>query len=132
MGLTKQAILDGVWDWFIVTGSPAGFEMDRGTCVYRSEDGKLRCGVGCLIPDDLYRPEMEGASVGDLMDEPMETELAAYLGVENVSLLSKVQLLHDDLAVTGEGFASDFRKGLLALAEKEGVRISHASPEEAS
>lgn len=47
-------------------------------CVYRSEDG-CRCAIGCLIPDELYRPEFEGKNVD---------------GLCAVDLFSK--LLHDD------------------------------------
>lgn len=32
-------------------------------CVYRGKDG-LQCAIGCLIPDETYRPELEGQLAG--------------------------------------------------------------------
>ena len=33
-------------------------------CMYRTKTGD-RCAVGCLIPEDRYKPDMEGLGVGD-------------------------------------------------------------------
>lgn len=36
-------------------------------CAYRSPDG-LKCAIGCLIPDSLYSPGMEGKSIDALCE----------------------------------------------------------------
>jgi hypothetical protein len=39
-------------------------------CCYRAMigDATLKCAVGCLIPDEHYKPEMEGSSVYSLLE----------------------------------------------------------------
>lgn len=62
-------------------------------CAYRGEDGK-KCAVGCLIPDELYLKEMEGWPVRRLViDFP---SIASLFKDVDVSLLKKLQFLHDD------------------------------------
>jgi len=68
-------------------------------CCYRTPDGK-RCAIGCLIPDEMYRPEMEidihgkpGASVFRLMD--VSADFRALIGIENLMLCTHLQRAHD-------------------------------------
>lgn len=51
-------------------GGPDGFEQ----CVYRGKDGK-KCALGHLIPDDLYRPRIEGMGAGNPLMRPLLFEL---------------------------------------------------------
>lgn len=39
---------------------------DSGKCKYRGNDG-TSCSIGCLIPDDLYTPFIEGLTVFDMV-----------------------------------------------------------------
>lgn len=57
-------------------------------CRYRTEDG-LKCALGCLIPDELYRDCIEGIPVGDL--NLHEIGLAGI----DVTLLTRLQDIHD-------------------------------------
>ncbi len=51
------------------------------------------CAVGCLIPDELYDPKIEGFSALALAtDFP---EFAKHLNGVRPSLLSRMQILHD-------------------------------------
>ena len=62
-------------------------------CAYRAEDGK-KCAIGCLIPDDLYVKEMEDLPVRRLItDFP---NIALLFKDVDISLLKKLQLVHDD------------------------------------
>lgn len=71
-----------------------------GNCVYRSADG-LMCAVGCLIPDNLYDPGIEGQVVaGVIADFP---KVAESLGIESMNdedFLHQLQIVHDEFIVT--------------------------------
>jgi hypothetical protein len=60
-----------------------------GLCCYRSPDG-LRCAVGCLIPDEVYDPSLEGRSALKLWDSPILAHLK-----EHSALLCDLYVLHD-------------------------------------
>lgn len=48
-------------------------------CMYRADSGRLKCAVGCLIPDDLYDPDIEGVGITQLTikdDEQGELKFA--------------------------------------------------------
>lgn len=68
------------------------------TCLNRTvaEDGAvLRCAVGCLIPDDLYRRECEGHSItalGPYLDPALEIE---PLDVAHSRVLNMLMVLRD-------------------------------------
>lgn len=59
-------------------------------------DGGCSCAAGCLIPDSLYSPSMEGAGVAD--DQPAGIVLSS-LG-HDLQLVLQLQLLHDGLIET--------------------------------
>lgn len=60
-------------------------------CLYRSTDGKM-CAVGCLIPDDVYSPQMERWSVTRLTEG--WSALRPLFG-SNIMLLNRLQMIHD-------------------------------------
>lgn len=64
----------------------------NGMCVYRGPNG-MKCAVGCLIPDDVYKPEMECGGVGVLFMNFPET--AKEIGKDNIHLLRHLQTIHD-------------------------------------
>ena len=65
-------------------------------CAYRSADG-LMCAVGCLIPDALYEPAIEGCTVaGDVVQSVLrEAGIRAGYGERTDSLLYELQNIHD-------------------------------------
>ena len=64
---------------------------EDGSCKYRDKHGNM-CAVGCLIPDDLYRDEMEGDSVRDLANRP---EMEKFFSGMRLDLLIDLQFCHD-------------------------------------
>lgn len=61
-----------------------------GACRYRTDNG-LSCAIGCLIPDELYKPEMEGFSVDELDSDVLEK-----LGLDKfIDALYDLQKIHD-------------------------------------
>ncbi len=67
-------------------------ESVTGNCVYRGEDG-TKCAIGCLIPDELYRSDMEGKVIRDLLSNNIQ--LAEQLCGVSLTLLSGCQRIHD-------------------------------------
>jgi hypothetical protein len=66
--------------------SLASVEMsDR--CAYRGDEGR-KCAVGWLIPDEAYRPEMEGWPVLHVLEECAVPSSMAYW-------IRRAQLEHD-------------------------------------
>lgn len=68
-------------------------------CRYRSPDG-MQCAIGCLIPNQDYKPEMEGASLDDLVKSDL---LGLKLSAEfykNRRLLNTLQDIHDRKPLT--------------------------------
>lgn len=74
-------------------------------CSYRS-DG-LKCVIGHMIPNDVYNCDMEGNDVdrllsdhslfADMLAETFQMRCGLY--TEQVALLSKLQRIHDDIAI---------------------------------
>ena len=68
--------------------------FDHYKCWYHLPSG-LKCAVGCLITDELYHPDMEGSTI---VDEPLYSGLidsGIDMGGKAVSILRKLQNVHD-------------------------------------
>jgi len=87
--LTTQQILDKVRDR---ATNPVRSESAF-VCRYRSDSG-LACFVGCIIPDELYSPEMEGCSVDQLIACGRFPEAAEMLRPHR-GMLKVLQGIHD-------------------------------------
>lgn len=61
-------------------------------CQYRSTEG-LKCAIGCLIPDEEYRDDLEGKDVLTIAQR-----ISSLAGLD-VGLLIRMQQLHDCHAV---------------------------------
>jgi hypothetical protein len=92
MAMTKQQIAEGIYDWFFVKGNPRSTKGPW--CVYRGDTENHRCAVGCLIPDNLYKPEMECRGVSEIFLK--YREIAEYFGEDNRVFLETCQRWHDD------------------------------------
>ena len=88
--MTLQEIFDKVN--FHLRSQNAKSLDEFGKCAYRGQDGRS-CAVGCLIPDELYKPSME-YMVSDQIDG-----LSSIVGTqdypEKLYLLRGLQLIHD-------------------------------------
>ena len=85
---------------------PTSGEPTHG-CVYRGENGTA-CFAGALIPNDEYKPEMEGRLAGDC-------EVAPALQGHNIDFVRKLQNIHDCYEV------SEWEYKLADLAERYGL-----------
>jgi hypothetical protein len=91
MAMTKQQIAEGIYDWFFVKGNP---RSTKGSwCVYRGDTENHRCAVGCLLPNELYSPEMENLSIDDVCTKFPKVE--EHFGSENTPFLGSCQYWHD-------------------------------------
>ena len=65
-----QAAFDTMVNHLLTQMEKAG--LDNGTCFYRykkSSTVTLKCAVGCLVPDHLYKEGMEGTAVDYLLSK---------------------------------------------------------------
>lgn len=71
--------------------SPAGGPDD--SCMYRAPSGR-KCAVGCLIPDSVYTPNIEGASVCATVEgQALFPEMHSILERLNLLERSKLKLI---------------------------------------
>lgn len=68
--------------------------LGNGLCAYRGENG-CKCAIGCLIPDEVYKPEIEGSSIRVLLDYKLLPEELHRELVPHESLLDRLQTVHD-------------------------------------
>ena len=63
-------------------------------CQYHAESG-LKCAVGCLITDEVYRPSLEGVDLTDreLWDALLDSGID--MGGKTLSILQMLQNVHD-------------------------------------
>ena len=95
--MNAQEIFDYVATHLFTQGKPArnrDFSDPGPHCRYRL--GELSCAAGCLIPDEIYTPEMECGTVGLLIRhcEKNGIPLPKFFK-ENVDLLLALQSVHD-------------------------------------
>lgn len=106
MPMTNAEIVDYVEEKLLAQGcqSLTGPE-DEKLCCYRGGNGE-RCGIGWLISDKDYIPEMEGLRVLDIYsnwEEPPVLKAVkkfvgrSTLGDKSIRLLQKVQAIHDEI-----------------------------------
>lgn len=94
-------------------------------CQYRY--GDLKCAVGCLIRDDLYTKEIEGANVDGIpgtsfaarkQEKLYDILLQSGVPVHNMvvfHILERTQRIHDNIIVL------DWERNLNALREELGL-----------
>lgn len=68
-------------------------------CLYRSPNGR-RCAAGWVIPDELYKEDMESNLAGNVFRRPALAGLVTGVGCD---LLQRLQDVHDGLANTHQG-----------------------------
>lgn len=107
----RQAVLEKVVAHLLAQRVPAVSATVFGGCRYRSPNG-TKCAVGCLIPDELYTPEIEGAGVealifgksggtgyGDSLFEFQFVKNAdGHLNLDDPGFLEELQWMHDEHA----------------------------------
>jgi hypothetical protein len=109
--MTKQEIFDTVAIHLIKQGKKS--VGDDGNCLYRGPEG-LKCAVGCLIPDEVYRPEMESRSVISLFKNFSELKFLQPFE----ALLRNIQNAHDESSGKGQIWTITVLQRLRKIAEK--------------
>ena len=104
--MTEQEIFDTVLEHLREQGKAAA--NAEGSCQYRGANGTA-CAVGCLIPDELYDPLIEGLGVERILEAvvpdyrqdqtqellPVFARIKNHIGAEHLPLLSRLQYAHD-------------------------------------
>jgi hypothetical protein len=107
---SRQEVFDKALTHLRAQGKPSLNPKTIWKCQYRSPEG-LKCAVGCLIPDEDYREEMEGRNANEVLREVLGMRLSA----EESSFINDLQCtLHDNFASRFVGPA--FLEGLEAAA----------------
>lgn len=119
--MTTQEAFDTVWDYFVTQERPYSMD-DENTCQYRGNDG-TKCAVGCLIPDSIYKEDMEcWPSIPGLLHVFPEV-MELFTGIED-SFLIRLQESHDDAADLAAGqrddalFTTQVRDNLILVANQ--------------
>lgn len=71
--------------------------MQEDGCAYRGPKG-LKCAIGCLIPDEVYSPDIEGTGINSASSALMRVLEAAGLIIsdpEERNFLAALQSVHD-------------------------------------
>lgn len=83
----------------------------NGKCAYRASErrnGKVRCAVGFLIPDEMYDRSFEGDSVEALEGMQSYFENQGYSGI----ILGELQIAHDQ-SWSSKPFVPTFLKAVI-------------------
>jgi len=88
--MTSREIFDKVKKHLLKQGERSS---EDGWCLYRS--GDLKCAVGCLIPDDLYKEDMERTAINGLFNKFYGVMKKIGLKHEHKNLLVSLQNIHD-------------------------------------
>jgi hypothetical protein len=120
--MNKQQIFDTVIHHLRTQGIRA--TNAAGQCVYRGENG-TKCAFGVLIPDALYKPEMEGVNAYSVCER--NPELGRLFPPDVRRLLSSLQSVHD---MHGSFSGTDFECALKRIASE--WRLTYTEPQGAT
>lgn len=114
--MTNQEVFDTVVALLRKQGAKS-MSMDQKSkefaqCAYRGPNG-MKCAVGCLIPDDMYDPKIEGCSA----NSGTIVFILNKLGIDQ-QLASELQTIHDIKNV------SNWEMEFMALADRHGLKFS--------
>jgi hypothetical protein len=97
MEMTRQEVFDTVAAHLLKQNARSLIDptdLDDPGCAYRGAAG-LKCAVGCLIPDEVYKPSMEGIGMLGLLEAGAKwAPKLAYLHPHRF-LLADLQRVHD-------------------------------------
>lgn len=132
--LTHQQIFDKALHGVRAQGRPSSTKTKGGevTCVYRMHRGEqvLKCGVGHLIPDNVYDPAFDhdgNTAVGYAVrrEDFRAAMIAGGVDTDNAEVMTLLELLQDahDVAahVTHGDFSGSFETRMANLAHAEGL-----------
>lgn len=119
--MNAQEAFNTIINYFSREGAVLAIKDGLKSCLYRTESGN-KCAVGCLIPDELYRPWMEAGRIENLLytlnskannpSASREDRIVSLQVLEIINgsdpekdkLLRDLQTLHDHCAKDAEDF----------------------------
>jgi hypothetical protein len=123
--LTSQQLFDKVATHLFTQGRPAKKSYNNSAtpaCAYRGNDG-TKCAAGCVMPDEAYTPDVEGASINTFKEhgrlEGQFGEFFPEVDPKDMDLLGSLQIAHDNDESEGDGgffIESKLRSHLLEIA----------------
>jgi hypothetical protein len=126
--MTKQQIFNKVWQYAITENHPLSFEAGSHICRYRSPEGN-KCWIGCLIPDEIYEPEMDDPSDNSCSSianiRPRHKSLGLLFRNIRTFFLSELQAGHDGIVshLSGNNYSDqellDKKKRALAIIARD-------------
>lgn len=122
--MNNQEVFDKVATHLFTQGKRATDSL--GACVYRGPNG-TSCAVGCLIPDELYHPGIEGGSIVTIRHRPVAQPIVAALNFEDpdrYKLLEQLQHVHDDQTHNDDRAwksTATMRAALKAVSDQNGL-----------
>jgi hypothetical protein len=123
--MTRQEILNKVWYHFVTMKRSFGYDKIKKVCVYKTRGG-AKCGIGCLIPNELYDPKMDcqasnAYSLGVHSNKFVQKALKK-IGIRfkgNEQFLTDIQKAHDDSAEYDQSIAEN----LMELAKDYKLKL---------
>jgi hypothetical protein len=109
---TRQQMFDFMLNHLRNQGGPS-VDKDIGdlACMYRGDNGRM-CAIGCMIPDRLYNPRLEGLTANEYL-----RCAGGSIDNETRDFLDDAQNnLHDDLLE--EHFLTSLEENAIDLAEE--------------
>lgn len=106
MKFNKQEIFDKVYDHLHTQGRKSVIYEHRDkqiNCRYRAPNGD-KCAIGCLIPDELYTPSIEGNNVQSFNVKKILYQLYPEMTSNDLLFLIHLQEAHD--VIDGSNFIS--------------------------
>lgn len=112
------------------------YDLNRG-CLYRDGQGGC-CGIGHLIPDEIYTTEIEGNDICTLLslDDFGQAfpEVADHFIDVDIGLLEGIQSAHDDIVggwcdepLIGDAFRKAIAESMATLAADYGLETPPAA-----
>jgi hypothetical protein len=131
--LTKQQMFDKAYLGVIAQGGPSMNEIES-LCLYRDTGRNRRCGVGHVITDEAYDPEIENIGVNALIedtnaDSPKLERALAASGVDVdddgvMDFLRDMQSAHDTAAgESTELFIGSFEHRMAIVATTHALTV---------
>lgn len=95
--MTEQDVFNSMWTRFVVNKEPLSQSEQRG-CMYRLNlmaSDPVRCGIGGVIPDEVYRPAFEDIGIRDLLMNYNYEDLRGVFNSCDPAKLQGLQECHD-------------------------------------
>ncbi len=121
MPTTLQGFFNNAWQHAVVEKQPRCTDEGGFKCLYRDGSGNA-CLIGASIPATLYDEDMEGDSIGSVL-EVMNVELEFFTALTNL------QYCHDDYVYCGDGSTYEVfvERKLRQFAKDNKLRIPRAA-----